>query len=144
MRGSIVRELILLILFFGVLLVPMTRLTGSRVPAAGVEEADPVVKGHPAWIRLRFAHLPERFRILVGETLLWQASAVEDVRLDRDIVLPLHQSLVELSVQVHWPPGTPETVCELILEPDGLAERRQSAWGESTLDEIMAFSWAEN
>ena len=144
MRGSIVRELILLILFFGVLLVPMTRLTGSRVPAAGVEEADPVVKGHPAWIRLRFAHLPERFRILAGETLLWEARVVEDARLDRDIILPLQASLVELSVQVHWPPGTPETVCELILEPDGLAERRQSSWGESTLHEIMTFSWAEN
>jgi hypothetical protein len=72
---------------------------------------------------------------------LWTIVKPEDQSVDRSMALPIEEGRVEVLVQVKWPEGTPETVCELTLEPDGLEAQTISLWGEELLEEIYSFHW---
>ncbi|MFT7512975.1 MAG: hypothetical protein ACI9QL_002183 [Candidatus Omnitrophota bacterium] len=145
MRGSIIKEVILVLLFFGVLLTPMIRLTRTPEVLQPIEELTPLeVLLLPTWLTIRFAHQPVAFEILAGQHSLWSMNPADAIKSDREIALYIPESLIELNVRVVWPAGTPQTVCELTLEPDGLATQSLTVWGEGTLDEIMTFSWKTN
>jgi hypothetical protein len=145
MRGSIIKEVLLVFLFFGALLVPMTHLTRTPEVLLPVEELTAAeVLLLPTWITIRFAHQPASVELLAGQYSLWSMKPVDALKSEREVGLYIPESLIELNVRVVWPDGTPQTVCELTLEPDGLAAQSLSVWGEGALDEILTFSWKAN
>jgi hypothetical protein len=45
---------------------------------------------------------------------------------------------------VEWPEGTPDTVAEVTIEPDGLAAQTVNVWGTGgRAEEIVSVSWVK-
>ncbi len=149
MRGFPLLNLILCLLLSGAVLLPMvyrsTREPGMvahvPVPDAGPVLATPVV---PARVMLRFVHAPVQVRLFAGETPLheWKP-AKPDTELEAEVNLPLSEGRSEFTVKIEWPAGTPNTMAELRVEPDGLATRTANIWGEGSADEVVALTWKD-
>jgi hypothetical protein len=130
------------------LLIPTIRLTGGRpssppaVEFMAPESTD--ASKIAAHVTLRFAHAPERFTVLERGRPIW----THDIRTDGDagqtefdgtIMLRSDGGYADLAVAVVWPPGTPRTVVELDLLPDGAEGATRTAWGESEFTTNFSF-----
>jgi hypothetical protein len=149
MRGSPLFNTVLVVLGLALAAAGLAGLTGGRAAAPGAAamvdgagdaavEADSVC---PA--RLKFAHVPESVSVSHLGRELWGASGAGTAEFGFDLRLPatLAADGVDLLLSVRWPAGTPESVAELTLEPPSLDSRTRSAWGEGSLDEVLAFTW---
>jgi hypothetical protein len=76
-------------------------------------------------------------RITAGQTELWEGRGDAEV----EVELPLERGGLDLRIRAVWPPGTPRTVVEVILEPDGYEPRKQTFWSEGNLNEVAGFSF---
>ena len=143
MKGNPFKELVLVAVFFLAMLIPMLRLTGlhADAPLLTVEDEHRIAVLRESWATFRFAHRPEKCVLTVNGIALWTILAPEENRIDQSIPLPIEQDRVEVLVSVTWPEGTPETVCELTLEPDGLPGQQVSVWGSGSIEELLLYHW---
>jgi hypothetical protein len=161
MRGFPPLQLLCLALLFGLLAVPLVRLT-SGTPAtqaaahsSGESSAQGVVAGsdhHPAEahvhkvrtrFRLRFAHAPAQLSLRQeGRELVPKPNATTASPLEFEAELEIDHAGNELLLSAAWPEGTPETALTVELEPEGLETRDATRWSKSAkLEEVLLFQW---
>jgi|GEM_PF-2116826 len=136
-----------------ILLVPLLHVTGGESSGGqasighhgGAEHSpalDPTgVDAEPiaCWITVRSAHPLEQLRLSCeGETLL-QTQSVTQVETSVD--LAVGRTGLELLLEATWPDGTPESVVEVVVEPDTLDLQTRSVWAEDSVDDILSFQW---
>ncbi|HEX2748481.1 MAG TPA: hypothetical protein VHM91_10815 [Verrucomicrobiales bacterium] len=146
MRGFPFFNLIICLFLSGGVLLPLV-YRATQVPASVVVNApEPVHSAGsvPAHVSLHFVHAPVSARLKAGETLIheWKPGK-PDTELEEDVNLPLSGGRSEFSVQIEWPAGTPRSVAELRIEPEGYAARNANIWGEGSAEEVVAFAWKE-
>ncbi|MGJ8696170.1 MAG: hypothetical protein ACSHYF_07620 [Verrucomicrobiaceae bacterium] len=50
---------------------------------------------------------------------------------------------IPLTIDVEWPPGTPESALFIELIPDGLEMKNHTIWGTENAFEEVTFNWKE-
>lgn len=144
MKGSPLKEFLLVLLFFGLLSIPLVLLTSrakpTRIPTAPSGVSQEAIS---TWMTIRFAHRPESIEILSGKNKVLMLTEFESNTFEQEVSLAIREDQLELRITVKWPEGTPESICEMALAPDGLEEQSAHAWGSETLDEIFSFSWRQ-
>ena len=148
MRGFPFFNLIICLFLCGGVLLPLV-YRATQAPAAAAVIPAPAVVPPPAGsvtahVMLRFVHAPVSARLKAGDRLLheWKPDK-PDTELDEDVSLPLTGGRSEFTVQIEWPAGTPETVAELRVEPDGMSSRTANIWGTGSTEEVVALTWKE-
>jgi hypothetical protein len=148
MRGFPFFNLIICLLLCGGVLLPLV-YRATQVTAAAAPVPEPVAAAAPggsvpAHVSLRFVHAPVSARLKAGDKVLheWKPDQ-PDTELDEDVILPLTEGRSEFTVQIAWPAGTPATVAELRVEPDGLPSRTANIWATGSADEVIALTWKE-
>lgn len=145
MKGSPLHQLLIVVLFFGGLLLPMLTFSGKAPPAP-----EPVDHGHAhtqeerlvtAWATLHFAHPPLHLHLHQGARDLWHLDPTGETEFETELELGMSGDFAEIIAHVIWPANTPESVVELTLEPDGLEKRTRTAWGHKKLDTVLVFQW---
>lgn len=147
MRGfPFLNLLIALVLSLAVLWPLVWRYTRTEEKAESLEAAAPLVEpepGEPARVSLRFVHAPLAVKLMAdGQTLHEWTALAGALVLEESVTLPLVEDRVEIMVQITWPAGTPETVAELQVEPDGREKKRANVWSvDGAADELIALTW---
>jgi hypothetical protein len=147
MRGWPLIELLGLSGALALLTLPLHAFTLGRrplppSPAATTATAAPDHEERtPVRLSARFVHPPSRLRVCNGPEILWESAALSTTSASARCTLPLAIAAVDLRVEVEWPAGTPETVVELTLEPDGLDTLSRTAWGTGTVETILSYTW---
>ncbi|MCB1228523.1 MAG: hypothetical protein KDK99_22150 [Verrucomicrobiales bacterium] len=143
MRGFPPLQILLLVIGFGMLAVPLARLTFGtgvepQVEVAEVNEDRTQVRSTRLW--LRWAHEPSELALRMGEVDLLEGVDLSQQPLEVD--LSLEDGGVELELEAQWPDGTPNTAITVSLEPDGLERQEMTQWSdEGELDEFLTFEW---
>ncbi|MES2594292.1 MAG: hypothetical protein V4662_03095 [Verrucomicrobiota bacterium] len=157
MRGFPPIQIFVLGLLFGLLAVPLVRLTGNAPRPVDEEHASGAqdLKGGgdhpqgehkqvkvPAIIRLRYAHKPLSISLKSnGEELLTNLDLSKPV-LEIKAEIEVSHDGNELSLEAQWPEGTPDTAMTVEIEPEGFETRTQTRWSSDTkLSEILTLIW---
>lgn len=143
MRGNPLLNLALVLACLGTFAVAIASLTGSTPAPANAPAPLPDITTTPCAATLKFAHPPKTAAILhLGEPL-WTAPDGSTTTFDFDITLPADLAThgIDLQLTATWPPGTPETVAQLTLEPESLETSAATTWAELELDEVLTFTW---
>lgn len=156
MRGFPPVQIFLLGLIFGLLAIPLVRLTtdydematrhdhemrGQASDSPGTHATDQSKKVS-TYIRLRFAHLPLTISLKQGDQELAGKLDLSASPVEFQSALPLSPDGNELIVTATWPDGTPNTALTVELEPDGLESRSETVWStDATLNEVLTFLW---
>lgn len=124
-----------------VLAIPMRRLTSAPplpVPSRSVSQAS----GVPAWLTLKLLAPANSVTVktAVGE-LLWELEETPAGDVETEIVLPLDDHEVELTLTVEFSGNPVETAAFLTLAPDGLDEQTRHAIGSGRIEESLRFTW---
>lgn len=147
MRGFPLLNLLLALFLSGAVLLPLVFRATRVVPVAAVETARPeapgAAEGISSYVSLRFVHAPVSVRLMNGGDVLKEwADAGGALLLDDTMQLPFNERRSEFTVAVTWPAGTPMTMVEITLEPDGLAARKVNVWSEgAAADELVTLTW---
>jgi hypothetical protein len=148
MRGFPLLNLILCALVSAAVLFPMVHRATVAVPRAAAAVSEAPVPAAGAGLRARvvlnFVHAPRSIAIKNGAAVLhsWKPETAVS-RVEETMSLPVAEGHTEITVQIQWPAGTPRTVAEMIVEPDGLPARTVNVWsGEGgEADEVVSFTW---
>ena len=138
MRGRPLLEWGVFILAWGLLLVPLGRLSAGRAARSPSREAlaAPAVTA-PAWVRVLFSEPPGRFVLLSGGIAVWEGHGEEDreERLD----LAWTDAGPSLEIEAQWP-GPGRRAVEIRVAPLDGRPRRTTVWtGAARLRERMVF-----
>lgn len=151
MRGFPLLNLLAALLICGAVILPLvyrateasrvSRMVTETDQAAASPSASPAINTH---LSLRFVHMPQKIVLSCNDQPLLTREAPGTLTLEETIDLPIAESRAELQALITWPEGTPDTVVELKIEPDGIAGRTANIWSSgATADEIVTFSWRE-
>ncbi|MFN0127265.1 MAG: hypothetical protein ACKV19_11335 [Verrucomicrobiales bacterium] len=152
MRSSPLVLLALVAAGFGLVSVPLARLTGAERVGRGAGEVrvGPSVAGAAddvrAVVRVRYVHEPERVVLSVEGHVVaefagpWEAGG--GLR-ELEVAVPIEEGEpLEVLVEARWPTGTPTTALGVEWEPDGFETRRQTVWaGDGEVVEALTFLW---
>lgn len=146
MRSWPVTEAMVVLALGLLLLFPMLRVTGGAPNAhghhQGSETTAPDFRDTSCWLTVRSPHEIKALRIVCeGDEVLVKEGAFKQV--EESLTLPISITGIELLVEASWPAGTPETMVEVLLEPDQRDVRRNSIWGEEQVEDILSFQWHE-
>lgn len=149
-------HLLLLTTAFVLLSVPLRHLTGAVKSELGqaVAGAAGVVEGMeehpegehvhrvPVRIRVRFAHVPERMRLEVGERDLLERVGLGTSPVECEAELEIGHEGNEFVLEVKWPEGVGATAVTVELEPEGLDMRSETRWSEGgAISDVLTFVW---
>ena len=117
----------------------MTVVAAPPPPAAAVDTSGSV----EASVRFRCVHAPRSLAVTAaGRPLARWENAAGDLAFEERVALPWEARRTEFTVTASWPDGTPETVIEVTIEPDGLEARTTNLWSSGgTLEEIVGTTW---
>ena len=90
---------------------------------------------------IKSAHPFERLSASIGDAT-WTFEPDDEVK---EIHYPA-QSAVTITVEVVWPPDTPESAVQITLEPlkpTGRPGRSHTFWGFSPLEDLVTFTWGD-
>ena len=147
MRGFPLLNLLLALFLSGVVLLPLVYRATRVVPATAVESARPdapaSADGIASHVSLQFVHAPVSVRLMNGGVVLKEwPDAGGALLLEDAMKLPFNEHRSEFSVEIAWPAGTPKTMAEITLEPDGLAVRQANVWSDgAAADELVILTW---
>lgn len=147
MRGFPLLNLIIALLLSGAVLLPLvnraTRIDAAQVAAAKPSPAaDAVAQSVPARVSLRFVHAPAQVTVSADGKVLLSYTGSAELAFEETVPLPLSENRIELTAVITWPPGTPDSVAELTVEPEGLESRTANIWSSNAAaDELVSFSW---
>lgn len=150
MRGAPWLECVAVVGAFALLAVPVRKLVRDGETAAPTHVHAHAPHGHhggeavATWATLHFAHPPSHVHLHQGDTDLWHFDPSGGGTLfDTEFPVRMSRGFAEIVAHVAWPKGTPESVVELVLEPDGRPRRTASAWGRGELHTVLVFQWPE-
>ena len=146
MRGFPFLNLLIALLLSGSVLLPLV-YRATRVVASPLEPAGPDVETQHGGeissnIRLHFSHAPLNVHLKNGEVILheWKSPGVRPP--GETVMLPFSDNCTEFTLQAAWPAGTPETVIEITVEPDGKAARFANVWSSgAAADALVTLTW---
>ena len=152
MRGFPLLNLIIALLISGAVLLPLvnraTRITAANTPLNATQpvataQQEETVTTH---VSMRFVHAPARITVTAGGKALISHAAGTDSELAFEDTIPMpvteNRTRTELNVTITWPPGTPDSVAELKIEPEAMEARSANVWGSgAAADEWITFSW---
>lgn len=146
MRGFPPVHLLLLAIVFGVIAVPLMKLTsaGPRRTVTRIETPAPKTESAKVstWLRIRFAHRPTSLSIKLGDQELMDAGPPNESPFEKEYDLTLPKEGIELLVSGKWPEGTPDTALTIDLEPTGLETQSQTRWSfGNEMNEVIPFQW---
>lgn len=146
MRGFPPIQIFILALLFGLMAVPLVRLTGNapEQPSSQTQEvADASAsKAVPAWIRVRHAHKPLKLSLKSDGKELLQHQDLSESLIEFESSFPISKDGHEISLEASWPPGTPDTAVTVEIEPEGHDARSETRWSsEAAMQEILSFTW---
>ncbi|WP_050026355.1 hypothetical protein [Verrucomicrobium sp. BvORR034] len=145
MRGFPPLHLLLFAIAFGLVAVPLSHLTFARPAVVQPQTGKPaaIPDGIHTYLRLRFAHVPEKVSVRLGDQLLMdEKTAAPAATMTTEASLVIPKEGLELLVQATWPIGTPSTAITLELEPDEKEARSQTHWtADSAFSQIYSFVW---
>ena len=146
MRGWPPLESALLLLAFGLALIPLYGFTIGKDPVQPISthQERPAEESSLTlvFLTLRFAHPPESFSVHHLDKTIWSSeneNGGNEFYSDTD--LDLTEDGIDLRLSVTWPEGTPSTAAELTLEPDLLERRSVTLWGSEDLQSVATFQW---
>ena len=145
MRGFPFLNLLLALLVSGAVVWPLV-WRSTQVPAAPAAAREAEIAPAPgrvaSFVSLRFVHAPVRVVMKTGESVLHEWPAPGGLLLEDTVSVPLSDDRTEFSLQIEWPAGTPDTVAELKVEPEGRESRSTNVWGrEGKADELITLNW---
>ena len=147
MRGFPFLNLLIALLLSGTVLLPLvyraTRMAPPPAEVAGSQGDSPdkggAVSSH---VRLHCGHAPSSVRLKNGEALLHEWISPPGSILEETLELPFNDNRTEFTVHAKWPEGTPETMIEIMVEPDGKAARVVNVWASgAAADELVTLTW---
>lgn len=147
MRGRPLLNVILFALVWGLLGLPLWRLThasapdGARGAPVAAGHARAVVRDEHAWATLRFSPLPESFRVSQDGRTLWEGTNVVGLTQERECRLSMTAGRVAVLLDVDWPAGVEQGAAELTVEPDRRPAASRQAWGSGRSRHNLEFSW---
>jgi len=144
MRGFPPIQIFLLVLAFGLLAVPLAKLTGNaaHAPLSPLRTEAPQTQLTPVLLRFNFAHPPLSLSLRQGSHTLVQEVKMSQVPWELKTEMSLLKDGDELSLDVTWPQGTPNTAITCEIEPDGHEAESRTLWTTSAeLHEILTFVW---
>lgn len=145
MRGFPPLHLLLFAIAFGLVAVPLSHLTFARPAVVRIQTGKPTVipDGVHSYVRLRFAHVPEKVSVrLGGQLLLDEKTTNPAATMETEATFVIPKEGLELLVEATWPTGTPSTAITLELEPDEKEARSQTHWSaDAALSQIYSFVW---
>ncbi|MDA3873629.1 MAG: hypothetical protein PF795_06685 [Kiritimatiellae bacterium] len=137
MKGSPLRELVLVVIAGLLLFIPLRMLTReTNVPTPPIIESDSsqARTRANAWLDVRFSHPPERVELMQRERLLWQGEGA--LRVDADVEVELENGRAGLDIQVVWPDSVSQAYAEFTLELEGQPAQSIGFWGKGTTRRI--------
>jgi hypothetical protein len=145
MKGSPLRDFLLILFGAGLFFIPLRFLTRPAQPAHVHSHTAPMDPSVPseveAWVDLRFSHAPEDFRILQNGKLLFEGGGM--LREDADISLVLSEARNALDLEFRWSEEVEQAYVELTLEAEGLPVRRLGFWGKAEEKRSWILAWEE-
>lgn len=146
MRGFPPLQIFLLGLAFGLLAVPLYRLTSqasaASIPLVKTSASDSKLENVQVLIRLRFAHQPQSVSLKQGKRELLTDADFTSSPLEVRSDLAISKDGNELALSATWPAGTPDTALTVEIEPDGLDSRTETRWSaDAMLEEILTLTW---
>jgi len=142
MKGSPLRELILVVLVGLFALWPLMKLTG-RSGASGTVAEEPhspeELQRVESWLELLFSHPPKRVRVIEEGTVLLDSGG--ELQADLDADLHLRDGVMQLELIIEWPDQVEQGYVELSVEPGNLPAAKAGAWGQGQQEELFEFSW---
>jgi hypothetical protein len=146
MRGfPLLNFLLCLGLGLGVVAPLVWRATGTGAPVVMAVHKEVAAGRVEASVRVRCVHGPRMVSLRDGGVVLREWSGGGDEReFEERLAVPMDGGRVEFQVVVEWPEGTPDTVAEVTIEPDGLAAQTVNVWGTGgRAEEIVSVSWVK-
>lgn len=146
MKGRPLIQVLLFAVAWGLLALPLVRLTGARPPAASADREAEIPGGEhtSAWISVDCTHRPLSLVLTMPDgRVLFDLDAVQAPGLSWEIeaLLPDLLHHLELLLLATWPSGTGHTVVRVTVEPDGLPARESNVWVLRGIDTALEFSW---
>lgn len=145
MRGFPPLHLLVLAIAFSLVAVPLAQLTFARpqAPAMVKMQASTGTVGVNTYILLRFAHLPEKLTVKIGDQVLLDGTKTSPVStMEAQAALVIPKEGIELQLDATWPVGTPDTAATIELIPDEKESRSQTHWSSGpSMSQIYSFTW---
>ncbi len=146
MRGFPFLNLLIALLLSGAVMLPLVYRATQKAPAlAPVEYPAAAAAGGnvSSHVSLRFVHAPVSVRLRNGEVVLHEWTSPAGVRLlEESVAMPFNDSRAEFTAQITWPSGTPDTMVEIKVEPDGKPSRSANVWSSGpAADELVSLTW---
>lgn len=141
MQGFPPARLFFVLLAFGLLAIPLIRLTSAEKVAAAPAAA--VAGRTPALIEIRFSHRPGRLVVKdsLDQRILAELPADAESPWTGETELRLVESRAELRLEAAWPDDAAEHAVTVRLEPEDHESREHTVWASSEGDEILLFRW---
>lgn len=118
---------------------PLRRAARVAPPAPqAVSSSESDAETVPAWVSLRFAHVPERAEVRQSGEVVAECAGDWSGPVSLSVV----EGVAELEVTAAWPEGTGDTVVEVRVEPDGLPARTENVWSDGPeAAGLVQFQW---
>ena len=145
MRGNPIFNLVLVLVCLGTFAATIASLTNTAPATIHDPAPHNTQKTTACAATLKFAHPPLSTSIHhLGEPV-WEAPTGSATTFEIELELPADLAThgIDLQLTATWPPGTPETIAQLSLEPDSLETTTTSSWAAGELDEILTFTWPQ-
>lgn len=138
MRGRPLIEWGLFLLVWGLLIIPLWRMSIRR---AGTEAAAPepvFAASASVWVRIQFSEPPEHFTLNAKEAVVWtEVNAEDDMERSVDITMADHRP--ELEVEAQWTEPGRRAIEVRVVSLDG-KRWRSTLWSSGTrLRERLVF-----
>ncbi len=141
MRGRPILQVILFAAVWGMLAFPVAWVSkGGKT--ASIDEMPHQEANGTTWVSMRFSALPAALDLRQGERVLWQATEIDDLELEKGLPVTFDEYGAELLLAADMPDT--DVAIEVRLEPDGRAPRAVTVWGRGRIDERIEFSWGSD
>ena len=142
MQGFPPARLFFVLLAFGLLAIPLIRLTSAEKVAPAPASA--AVGRTSAVMEVRFSHRPTRLVVKdsLDQRILAELPADAESPWTGEAELRLIENRAEVRLEAAWPEdGSTEHAVTIRLEPEGQESREHTVWAGAESDEIVLFRW---
>jgi hypothetical protein len=142
MRGFPLVNFLLALAAMIALAAPLLSLSGDRTKAAAAEPVVVAPGTVATKVMVNLAHPVTEASVWVNakQVYAWALSQ-PNTNLEATLPLPLVESNMEFEIRLAWVAGSPKSVAEIKVEPDGLASQSQNVWGTGHAQEVLTYAW---
>jgi hypothetical protein len=128
----------------GLLAIPLHRLTSTPSAPPLALAAAPASSATPALLRLKLLAPAALIRLKTEDgTILLELTNVPAGESEHEANLPLHDDLLELTLETELNASPTDTAVFLTLMPDGHEEQTRYLIGTGSVTEPLAFDWGK-